>query len=147
MRRFFRFVEAKIKRFGNKYFKKDFFGFWFSGEKLVSGLLIYVKELRKKNIKIFILSNNFRERTEYYRKNFPEIFGNTDKAYFLWETGFVKPDKRAYQKVLDENRIKAEDCIYFDDSAENIQASSLGIKSCLYKGLAKTKKIISNYQQ
>jgi putative hydrolase of the HAD superfamily len=71
------------------------------------------------------------------------VFNNIDKAYFSWETGFVKPDQRAYKQVLEENHLKPEECIYFDDSEENIEAAKkLGIKAYKFKGLDGAIKII-----
>ncbi|OGY67859.1 MAG: hypothetical protein A3I24_02055 [Candidatus Harrisonbacteria bacterium RIFCSPLOWO2_02_FULL_41_13b] len=59
-----------------------------------------------------------------------------DKVYYSWQTGFVKPDKDAYLKVLTDNNLKPGECIYFDDSGENIGvASELGIKSYIFKNV------------
>lgn len=134
-----------LEKLGLKITKQEFFNFWFSGEKLVPELLEYAKELRSKGIKVFILSNNFRERTEYYRKNFPEIFESVDEAYFSWETGFVKPDPKAYQSILQKNNLQPEECIYFDDSKENIEvAQSLGINVQKYENLQTTQSFFKN---
>ena len=82
--------------------------------------------LRNKD-KVFILSNNFKRKNEFYRKNFSQIFQCVDKAYFP-ETGLIKPSIEALQLILSENHLKPEECIYFDDSDENIKvAQTLGI--------------------
>lgn len=141
----FKLWEPKLKELGLSISKDDFFNFWFSGENLVLELIDYIKELKKKGIKVFILSNNFKERTEYYRQNFPQIFDHIDRVYFSWETGFIKPDIKAYQKLLVDNNLRAEDLVYFDDADKNLQiASSLGIKSYKYINLENTKEIINN---
>jgi len=140
---FFKLLEPYFKDFNFSISEEEFFNFWFSGEKLVSEVLEYSKSLRYRGIKVFILSNNFKERTEHYRKNFKEIFDSVDRAYFSWETGFIKPDKQAYENILNEHNFKAEECIYFDDSEENIKsAKSLGINAFKYEGLDSVKKII-----
>jgi len=141
---FFKLLRPYLEELNFSISEKEFFDFWFSGEKLVPEVLKYTKELRKKGVKVFILSRNFRERTEYYRRNFPEIFKNIDKAYFSWETGLIKPDPKAYTAILEENNLKPEECVYFDDLEENIKsAESLHIKAYKYEGLEKTKEIIS----
>lgn len=123
--------------------EKEFFDFWFSGEHLISELVDYTQELKNGGIKVFILSNNFKERTEYYCQNFPQIFQCADKAYFSWETGFVKPSTESLQLVLSENNLKPEDCIYFDDSDDNIKiAQNLGIKSEKWINLEKARKSV-----
>lgn len=122
---------------------EDFFEFWFSGEKINYELLDYVKELRKNNLKIFILSNNLKYRTEYYRSHFPDFFGVFDGVYFSWETGFIKPDPQAFQNILTQNNLKPEECIYFDDSNINIESGQkLGISSYLYTGISQVKNIL-----
>lgn len=125
----------------------EFFNFWFSGEKLDVELLQLSQKLRKRGIKIFVLSNNFKERTEYYRTNFPELSGSVDKTYFSWETGMVKPDPNAWKIILAENRLKPEECLYFDDSEKNVlTAKKMGIRSYLFEGLDKLKKIVENQE-
>ena len=132
-----------LKKLGLAISKDEFFDFWFSGEKLVSEIFDYIKELRVKGVKVFILSNNFKERTEYYRKNFSEIFQNVDGVYFSWETGFVKPDQEAYKNLLTQNSLLPEECVYFDDSPENIEvARGLGIDAQKYQGFQKAKEYL-----
>lgn len=122
---------------------EDFFEFWFSGEKIIYELLNYVKELKKHNLKIFILSNNLRIRTEFYQSHFSELFKEFDEVYFSWKTGFIKPDPNAYKNILEKNNLKAEECIYFDDSIENIEtAQKLGINSYIYTGISQVKDIL-----
>jgi putative hydrolase of the HAD superfamily len=101
------------------------------------------RELKGKGLKIFILSNNFIERTDYYKKNFPFLQELFDKIYYSWQTGFVKPDIRAYEKVLKDNNLLPAECLYFDNSKENIEiANNLGIKSFLFEGLDGFRKAL-----
>lgn len=121
--------------------EREFFDFWFSGEKLVYELVEYSKQLRSQGLKVYILSNNFKERTGYYRQSFPEIFTNVDSAYFSWETGFVKPSMESLQLVLSENNLKPGDCIYFDDSDDNIKvAQTLGVTAKKWTDLESAKE-------
>lgn len=123
--------------------EKEFFDFWFSGEHLVTELIEYAQELKDRGVKVFILSNNFKERTEYYRQSFPQIFQCVDKAYFSWETGLVKPSTESLQLVLSENNLKPEDCIYFDDSDDNVKiAQNLEIKSEKWINLDEAKRVV-----
>jgi len=122
--------------------KEEFFDFWLRDEKEIPEMIKLVKELKNKRMKIFILSNNFIERANYYDKNFPILKEITDKIYYSWQTGFVKPDIRAYQKILSDFNLKPEECVYFDDKEENIKsAASLGIKSFLFEGINSVRKV------
>ncbi|MBT6691674.1 HAD-IA family hydrolase [Candidatus Parcubacteria bacterium] len=140
---FFKLWQQGLKDLGLSISKEDFFDLWFSGESLVPAFLEYIKTLRKSGLKIFILSNNFKERTTYYRQNFTEIFDSVDQAYFSWETGFVKPDPQAYQNILTKNNLQGNELVYFDDVEENINsASNLGIVARKFEDLDKTKQTI-----
>jgi len=95
-------------------------------------------------MKIFILSNNFKERTTYYREHFSQIFKAVDKAYFSWENGLVKPDERAFMNILQENKLPAPQVVYFDDSEKNIAvAKKIGIQAYKYENLTETKRIVA----
>jgi len=142
----FNYWKLYLEKWGLRLTKEDFFNFWFSGENEVLELIDLAKQIKNKGIKIFILSNNFVERADYYKQNFPflEIF---NKIYYSWQTGFVKPDPMAFKNLLLENSLKPEECIYFDNSEENIKAAnSLGIEAFLFKDTEGFKKILIEYQ-
>ncbi len=119
----------------------EFFDFWFGAEKENKEMVGLARELKAKGYKIFILSNNFIERARYYDQQFPFLKEISDKVYYSWQTGFVKPDPEAYRFLLTENNLKPEDCTYFDDSQENIEvARELNIKAYMFKNLAGLEK-------
>ncbi|MCC7289862.1 HAD-IA family hydrolase [bacterium] len=119
-----------LERWGIEVDEKDFFDWWFSGEKLQSDVIDFCKEARANGQKVYILSNNFKERTQFYKEAFPEIFGNTDGAYFSCETGLVKPDSEAIKNVIDQNGLKIKEVVYVDDSLLNLEsARSVGVRS------------------
>jgi len=122
--------------------KKEFFDFWFSEEKENSDLIELAKKLNKNKIKLFILSNNFSERAVYYKKRF-DFLNIFDKIYYSWQTGFIKPNPEAFINLLSENKLKPQECIYFDNSEENIEvADSLGIKSFIYEGVDGVRAVL-----
>lgn len=124
----FKLWQPYFQKWGLSLSSNDFWQFWFSGEHLVPKLLEYAQTFRQKGIKVFILSNNFKERTQYYREHFPEIFSSVDGSYFSWETGFVKPEPSTFTNLLERNNLKPEETIFFDDQDKNIEtATSLGI--------------------
>jgi HAD superfamily hydrolase (TIGR01509 family) len=132
-----------FEKWGLNLQESEFLNFWFSGEQIIPELVEYVKELRDKKIEVYVLSNNFRERTEYYRKQFTDLFNEFSGAYFSWETGFVKPEKEAYENLMTEHKLRPEECVYFDDSQKNIDvALGLGIKAAKYVGLNEAKTFI-----
>ena len=135
--------EPHLKKWGIYLNEEQFYSFCFEVEKADLEMIEIARELKGKGLKIFILSNNFIERTDYYKKNFPFLQELFDKIYYSWQTGFVKPDIRAYEKVLKDNNLLPAECLYFDNSKENIEiANNLGIKSFLFEGLDGFRKAL-----
>ncbi len=125
--------------------EKDFLHFWFSGETLDREMLAYIRTLKSRGMKIFLLSNNFQERTEYYQKTFPELFIIADGVYFSWQTGFIKSEQEAYRNVLKDNNFTAEECLFVDDNKENIAtAEKAGIKTHLFRGLKELRTVVNS---
>ncbi|NVN96783.1 HAD family phosphatase [Candidatus Nomurabacteria bacterium] len=132
------FKEWKIELTESK-----FWDYWFKGEIQSERMIQYAKILKEKGIKIYILSNNFKERADFYG-HYPWMHDTVDKVYFSWQTGFVKPDVRAWELVLSENNLKGDECMYFDDQKKNLEsAESIGIKSFLFTNEEELEKIIN----
>ena len=60
---------------------------------------------------------------------------NFDKFYYSGATGFMKPDPRCYELILQENNLAATDVVYFDDNEKHVAAANIvGIASYLFAG-------------
>ncbi|OGZ33816.1 MAG: hypothetical protein A3I88_03480 [Candidatus Portnoybacteria bacterium RIFCSPLOWO2_12_FULL_39_9] len=140
---YFIYWKPYLDKWGVNLTKEQFFDFWSKTEKENPEMIELARQIKSKGIKIFILSNNFVERANYYKQNFPFLEEIFNKIYYSFETGFVKPNPEAYKKLLADNNLQSEECIYFDDSAENVEtANNLGIKSFLFEGADKTRGIL-----
>ena len=145
---FFQIIEPCLKKLGLALSEKEFLDFWFVGERLAPEMMALAKKWRQKDLKVLILSRNFKERTEYYRENFPELFVHIDKTYFSWETGLAKPDPEAYMSILREWRLKPEETAFFDDKDENVKAAqNLGIIARLFESPEITDEFVSRFSQ
>jgi putative hydrolase of the HAD superfamily len=123
--------------------ENKFWDYWFGTEVQSEKMIAFAKQLRKSGIKVIILSNNFKERANYYDQ-YPWIHEAVDKVYFSWQTGFVKPDIRAWELILSENDLKGEECIYFDDQDKNLVASeNAGIKAFKFINEEELEKIVN----
>lgn len=124
--------------------EQEFWKYWFGAEVQSDKMISFAKSLREKGIKVFILSNNFKERAEYYG-HYPWIHEAVDKVYFSFQTGFIKPDTRAWELILSENDLKIEECLYFDDQERNLKASmSIGIQAFKFTNEEDTEKQVRN---
>jgi len=128
----FAYWEPALKEWKVNLSELEFWDYWFKAEIQSEKMISFARDLRNKGVKVFVLSNNFKERAEYYG-HYPWIHDAVDKVYFSWQTGFVKPDPIAWQSLLTENNLKPEDCVYFDDQEKNLKAAeSVGIKSFMF---------------
>ncbi|HEY0908220.1 MAG TPA: HAD family phosphatase [Candidatus Paceibacterota bacterium] len=129
----FSYWEPALKEWNVNLTEKEFWAYWFGAEKVSETMVAFAKELRSKGIKVFILSNNFKERAEYYDQ-YPWTHETVDHIYFSWKTGFVKPDTKAWTSILSEHGVAPENAVYFDDQEKNVKAAeSVGIKSFIFK--------------
>jgi len=143
----FVYWKSYLEKWGVNLTREEFLNFWFGSEKEVPEISELARQIKKKGIKIFILSNNFKERADYYKENTQFLEEIPDKIYYSWQTGFVKPDPEAFKNLLTENNLKPEECIYVDDSRENIKvASDLGMSAFLFGGIEGFKKALITHQ-
>ncbi|MFZ2187292.1 MAG: HAD family phosphatase [Candidatus Moraniibacteriota bacterium] len=124
-----------LEQWGVPFDEESLLDYWFAAEKENPAMIKISEALKAKGISLFILSNNLRERSGYYQERFSFLGALFQKIYYSWQTGFIKPDRRAYELILRENNLRPEECIYFDDSQTNIAvAQGIGIESYLFQG-------------
>jgi HAD superfamily hydrolase (TIGR01509 family) len=141
----FDYWQPALKEWNVHLNEQAFWDYWFGAEKQSDRMIAFAKELRAKGIKVFVLSNNFKERAEYYG-HYPWIHDAVDKVYLSWQTGFVKPDPRAWELILRENNLKSDECIYFDDQEKNLKAAEgVSIKSFMFIDEATLEKDVRDF--
>ena len=81
-----------------------------------------------KNYKLILLSNtnenhinNIKDRVDFFEA-FKDCF---DAFYLSHEIGLRKPNPNIYEYVLDQQNLKAEDCLFIDDTKDNTDAAAI----------------------
>ncbi len=83
----------------------------------------------KNNYRLFLMSNTNSIHFQKYQsiiKNTYNITGLDDlfeKAYYSFQLGKRKPEASFFQLILKENKIKAEESLFIDDTFSNIEAA------------------------
>ena len=96
--------------------------------------LILIKEL-KKDYSIFLLSNTNIIHIDAFKKQlgkikWDEFSGLFDKIYLSHEVGMRKPNANIFEHILYEQKLKAEEVFFIDDSPQHIEgAKKLGIQT------------------
>lgn len=143
----FSYWQPYLKEWKINLTRDEFFDFWFEDEKDNPEVITLAKEVKAKDIKIFILSNNFKERTDYLEQKFNFFKEVINKTYYSWQIGFLKSSNKSFGKILSENQLQPAECLYFDDDQENIEvANKLGINSFLFKDAEQARRILKAYQ-
>jgi glucose-1-phosphatase len=94
----------------------------------------------KHKYKLFLLSNTNSIHVEAFNKIYKEQIGEGalddyfDKVYYSHQMGYRKPGKEAFEYVLRENNLSANETLFIDDSFQNIKpAEELGIQTIFLK--------------
>ena len=93
----------------------------------------YIKELRRRGYRIVMLSNTNDGHWDEIERIFTNATGEKiencfDALYLSYRMHRRKPEKEIFLELLENEKAKPEECIFFDDSEENCDAArSLGI--------------------
>lgn len=101
----------------------------------------WMKELKAKGMKIYLLSNYPRSLFELHmEKSFtfvPYVDGKIISGYVK----HIKPEKEIYAILLDTYKLKAEECVFLDDMEANIiGAREMGMKGIVFNGYDEAHK-------
>lgn len=94
-----------------------------------------LKELKNKGYKLYLCSNAAESFYDYCDSI--EIFKIFDGKIISADIKLIKPNKEYFEYVLNKHNLKPEECLFVDDSINNIKgAYSLGIDGYWYNGNA-----------
>ena len=94
---------------------------WYKYFLPIEGSYEVVKELKSRGVGAYMLTNAALSIHEY-RKNSP-AFDLMDDILISAEEKMLKPDKNIYLRLLEKFGLKAEECLFIDDSEANIRAA------------------------
>lgn len=107
-------------------------------------LIVHLRDLRPR-CTLGILSNSFvgaRERVEE-RYHFGEL---VDQIIYSHEIGVSKPDRRTFEMTCTRLGVRAEDCLFLDDVAGNVQAArAVGMQGLLFQDNAQAMARIADH--
>lgn len=94
--------------------------------------LEFIQQLAKdKNYKLILLSNTNELHIDCIKKHIPfyeDFKACFDKFYLSHQIMLRKPNTDIFNFVLNENKLKPEECLFIDDTKENtVTANKLGI--------------------
>lgn len=78
--------------------------------------------IHQTGMKIYLLSNYDRTMFEAHTKDVP-FRRDLDGEVVSYMIGICKPDPAIYQELFRKYQLKPEECLFFDDRKENVEAS------------------------
>ncbi|MFL0266640.1 HAD family hydrolase [Candidatus Clostridium radicumherbarum] len=103
-----------------------------------------VKELKKRNYNIFLLSNFHKSAFERVSSE-NEFFNLFDGRIISYEINLLKPEKEIYNKLLKTYNLKPEETLFIDDMIENIAAADkLRINTILFSNAESLRETLKS---
>ncbi|VMA66557.1 hydrolase [Streptococcus pneumoniae] len=114
---------------------------WFNYVDLYDEVYELIKQLKKKNFQIYVLSNTSSIFHILLDSVLSKVSFVLDGYVISCEVKMMKPQKEIYLSLVNKYQLDIKDCIFLDDLEENVEAArTLGIKAFQIK----ERKEISN---
>ncbi|HGL8221031.1 TPA: HAD family hydrolase [Streptococcus pneumoniae] len=114
---------------------------WFNYVDLYDEVYELIKQLKKKNFQIYVLSNTSSIFHILLDSVLSKVSSVLDGYVISCEVKMMKPQKEIYLSLVNKYQLYIKDCIFLDDLEENVEAArTLGIKAFQIK----ERKEISN---
>lgn len=99
----------------------------------LEGAREFCDRIKEKGYKIFILSNASDLFYDYFPKFLP--LDHFDGVFVSSDYLMLKPDVGIYEKFLDVYKLRADECLFVDDTVANVEGARLaGMSAMQFKG-------------
>lgn len=100
----------------------------------------WIKELKNREYGVYVISNFSHKAYEDCRKAL-DFLKEIDGGILSFQERLIKPDPEIYQLLLKRYKLKAEECVFIDDTAKNVEAAvKERMKGIVFHTLAQVKK-------
>lgn len=110
---------------------------WVNTMTPVKGMQQLVCDIKKSGKGLYLLSNISVKFAESYTnvKWIKELLSCFDGLVLSGEIGMVKPNKEIFEYLLNKFNLKADECLFIDDNASNVNAAmTMGIGAYQFDG-------------
>ena len=113
----------------------------------IEGTVEILKNLKRAGTPLYALTNWSAEKFPWAKENFP-FFNLFDGIVVSGEEKIIKPNPEIYKRLLNRYNLKAENCIFIDDSPTNVAAArALGMEGIVFVSPLSLKKQLSALAQ
>lgn len=123
------------------------FDHWDDSLTLKKDSFAFAQSLKQQGFNLYILSNIQSEVYQRLVARYPEWQTLFSGAIISAEVKLIKPDPRIFELCLNTFHLKASECLFFDDTYENIKsAKQLGIHAVWFQNLDDVKRQLNLMQ-
>ncbi|MFA5926030.1 MAG: HAD family phosphatase [Parcubacteria group bacterium] len=106
----------------------------------IEGTREIIEKLKKRGYKLGLLSVHTREWVAHCEKRF-DYHRLFHSIMYSFEAAVCKPERKAYELILEKINSEPGDCLFIDDNLENlVAAEKLGIKTIHFKSAVQLKR-------
>lgn len=100
----------------------------------------WLKELKEKGYHVYYISN-FAHKAHVECEKALDFLAEMEGGILSYQDRLIKPDPEIYRLLCSRYGLKAEECIFIDDTERNVLAAQKeGMKGLLFHTLEQTKK-------
>lgn len=118
--------------------------FWNNVEKAIWQLPYakpWIRAMKKAGYRVYILSNYGSFTFEKTKEDSLNFLEDVDGAIFSYEIKQIKPDAAIFTALFEKYQIKAEESVFLDDLAANIEgAKRMGMHGIVFTGLEEARE-------
>lgn len=93
----------------------------------------WIRELKARGYRVYYLSN-FSEKAYEECRDALDFIPYTDGGILSYQDKVIKPDEKIYRLLLDRFGLKAEECVFLDDTPGNVEAACrLGFQGICFR--------------
>ena len=138
------FLDRINDRFRSKIGLEEFTPVWCDMFTQNEGMESIIRGLKENKYRLGILSNTNSPQFEFIMKEFP-LIGLFDDYHLSYETGLLKPEKRAFEKLIDFYGREPGSLVFIDDLESNAAAArASGIRAFRYATSQQLASDLSN---
>lgn len=106
----------------------------------VEGTSEFLKRMKEKGYKIYLLSNYHLKAFEFINSKY-DFIRNVDGEIISYRVKLLKPESEIYKALMDKYNLKPEECVFIDDTQVNIEAAKkLGLHGVIFKDAERLEK-------
>ena len=100
----------------------------------------WIEELKQKGYRVLVLSN-ISDKMVRENPEAMEFMSSVDGGILSYKEQKVKPGREIYECLLEKYDLKAEECVFLDDTKRNIDtAEAMGFATVLFRDYEQARK-------